>query len=83
MKPSQFQQKHDPDWYVYIENGSKNNSGAELRVTNKVIPVYTNPSVGERCAVYLLDLYLSKLLRMAFEKGIFHLRPKPVPVLVV
>ena len=28
LKPSQFQQKCDPDQYVYIENGSKNNSGA-------------------------------------------------------
>ena len=81
LKPSQFQWKHDPDRYVYIENGSKNNSGAELRVSNKVVPVYANPSIGERCVVYLLDLYLSKYPRMAFEKGIYYLRPKPVPVL--
>ena len=33
------------------------------------------PEVGERCAVYLLDLYLSKLPSEAFEQDIFYLRP--------
>lgn len=64
-KPSQFQRKHTQiGTYVYIENGSKNNSGAELRVTNEVIPIRV--LVRDICPVYLLDLYLSKLPRMAF-----------------
>ena len=67
LKPSQFQRKHDPDRYLYIENGSKNNSGAQLQVTHKVVPVYANPTAGEHCLVYL---YLSKLPKMAFEKAI-------------
>ena len=52
-----------------------------MRVTNKVVQVYANPSIGERCVVYLLDLYLSKLPRMTFEKSTFYLIPKPAPVL--
>ena len=56
---------------------SKINSGTfkKLHVSTKVVPVFTCPEVGERCAVYLLDLYLSKLPNEAFEQDIFYLRP--------
>ncbi len=63
----------DPSRYVYTENGSKNNSGSNLRVENKVVPVYANPISGTRCLVYLLDDYFSKLPKYAFEKDV---RPK-------
>ena len=35
LKISQFQRCYSPDHYVYVENGSKNNSGANLRVVGK------------------------------------------------
>ena len=62
--------KKEPDHYVYVETGSKNRSGGlkELNVENKVVPVYASPAAGERCLVYLLDLYLQKLPPIAFEK---------------
>ena len=49
--------------YVYIENGSKNRQGGinDIRVENKNVPVIANPDAGNRCHVYLLDLYLSKV----------------------
>ena len=31
LKISQFQQRYSPDHYIYVENGTKNNSGANLR----------------------------------------------------
>ena len=77
LKPSQFQRRHGPDHYVYIENGSKNNPGTTVRVENKVVPVYRNQNSG-RCVVSLLDKYLSKLPPAAFKKDIFYLRPKPL-----
>ena len=48
------------DQYVDVETGSKNRSGGlkELNVDNKVVPIYACPAAGERCLVYLLDLYL-------------------------
>jgi len=49
--------------YEYTENASKNRSGglAQLRVVHKKVPIYANPAAGERCHVYMLDKYLSKL----------------------
>ena len=76
LKVSQFQRRYSPDHYVYIENGSKNNSGANLKIQNKVVPVYANPTSGERCLVALLDKYLSKLPPVAFEKDVFYMKPK-------
>ena len=78
LKVSQFQRKYNPEHYVYIENGSKNNSGANVRVENKVVPVYANLESGQRCLVPLLDNYISKLPPVAFEKDAFYMRPKPV-----
>ena len=76
LKVSRFQQRYSPDHYVYIENGSKNNSGANLKIQNKVVPVYANAGSGERCVVALLDKYLSKLPPVAFQKDIFYMKPK-------
>ena len=45
-------------WIVVIStlNRSKNWSGVNLKVVNKVVPVYTCPCARPRCLVYLLDL---------------------------
>ena len=61
LKLSQLQR--DSDKYVYHENVSKNRNGSfkQLHIKSKVVPVYPCPEAGERCPVYLLDLYISKL----------------------
>jgi len=40
---------------------------AQFCVANKV-PIYANPAAGERCHVYMLDKYLSKLPAAAEER---------------
>ena len=37
--------------------------------------MYACPEAGERCAEFLLDLYISKLPPEAFTKDIFYARP--------
>ena len=74
LKPSQLIRKRNPDQYVYVETGSKNRSAGlkEMNVDNKVVLIYARPGAGERCLVYLLDLYLSKLPSIAFEKDVLY-----------
>ena len=74
---SQIKRFQDPDRYIYTENVPKTNSGTfkKLHVSTKVVTVFACPEVGERCAVYLLDLYLSKLPNKAFEQDVFYLSP--------
>lgn len=76
LKVSQFQRCYNPDHYVYIEISSKNNSGANLKIQNKVVLVYSNADSGDRCVVAVLDKYLSKLPPVAFKKDIFYMKPK-------
>ncbi len=42
--------------YIYRENVSKNRNGSfkQLHVQKKVVPVYPNPDIGERCPVSIL-----------------------------
>ena len=47
-----------------------------MNVDNKVVPIYAGPAAGERCLVYLLDLHLSKLPSIAFEKDVLYWKPK-------
>ena len=47
----------------------------ELHVENKVVPIVSNPDLGDACHVLLLDLYLSKLPAKAREADIFYLQP--------
>ena len=64
MKLSQLQWSADPDQYLYTENRSKNHSGrlSERSVASKRVPIVsTYEQVGERCHVYLLDTYISKM----------------------
>ena len=75
LKCSQFVRSFEPDCYTYTECGSKNRSGVSVKETNKVVPIYGNPSGRPRCLVYLLDLYFSKFPAKGKEKDIFYLRP--------
>ena len=63
--------------YVYYENTSKNRNGTfkQLRVKNKVVPLHPCPEAGERCPVFVLDKYISKLPVEAKEKDLFYVRP--------
>ena len=77
LKPTQLKRLRDPDHYIYHENVSKTNDGSfkKLRLKRKVVPIYACPDIGERCPVKILDTYLSKLPRKAFECDLFYLRP--------
>ena len=77
LKLSQIVRHHDPPHYVYTENGSKNRSGSfnEMRVENKVVPVFPCPEAGMRCHFSLLEKYISKLPPVAFQKDWFYLKP--------
>ena len=75
LRISQLRRVEDPDGYIYVENGSKNRSGGlqDFKVANKSVSTYALG--GERCHVYLLDLYLSKLPVEAFIEDVFYMRP--------
>ena len=78
LKLSQFQRLGNPDRYLYVENGSKNHSGSmsERSIQNKRVPIYsTFKTVGERCHVHILDLYISKMPEKAQQNDWFYLRP--------
>ena len=79
LKLSQLQRCTDPDRFVYTEHASKNRSGGlrQLRVENKVVPVYADPQAGIKCHVAVLDLYLSKLPAASASKDVFYLQPLP------
>ena len=48
------QLKRFEDKYVYYENVSKNRNGSfkQLRVKNKVVPLYPSPEAGKHCPVH-------------------------------
>ena len=74
---SQLQRLHDPDRYTYRENASKNKQGGvrQLKMEHKTVTIVANPSVQDRCPVFIIDLYLSKLPSEAKEKNLFYCRP--------
>lgn len=77
LKLSQFKRETNPDRYTYIaaESGPKKKSYG-IQVNSSFPPVYhANPAARERCLVYLLDLYISKLPDDAFTEDIFYHRP--------
>ena len=84
LKLSQFTCCSEPDHhYIYTENSSKNRQGgfAQLRVENKVVPIFANSSAGDRCHVHILDTYISKLPEEVKGRDFFYARPLPaVPV---
>lgn len=62
LKLSQLKRMCNPDRYIYTEKGSKNRSGSERTVDNKTVPIFSCfDEVGERCHVFLLDSYISKM----------------------
>lgn len=75
LKISQFTREHDH--YIYTENSSKNRQGgwAQLRLENKRVKIYANTKAGDRCLVYILDRYISKLPVQAKERDFFYARP--------
>lgn len=79
LKVSQLTRVHDPDGYIYNENGSKNRSGGlqDFRIPNKSVPIYACPEFEEHCHVYILDFYLSKLPVEALLNDTFYMRPLP------
>lgn len=76
---SQLQRKENPDRYVYTENSSKNKRGGlkQMRLHHKVVTVVANSKIGERCPVYILDKYISKLPDKAKEMDLFYCRAYP------
>ena len=60
----------DPNCVVYIEHSSKNWSGGlgDLRVENKEVSCHAVRENIPKCLVFLLDLYMKKLHKYAFEK---------------
>ena len=77
LRLSQLKRESDPPKYVYTELASKNRAGglAQLRVKNKSVSIFAVPEAGNRCHVFLLDLYITKLPKQAFEQDVFYLQP--------
>ena len=67
------QLKRTTSGYTCTENSSRNRAGGfgQLNVENKFVPTFADPSAGERCHCYLLDLYSSKVSNEAKEKDAF------------
>ena len=80
LKLSQFTFGSDQlgEFVVYVENGSKNCSGSykDKADSNKVIRHYSDPSLAEKCDVFILKLYFRKLDPSVFceESSIFYYR---------
>ena len=62
---------------TYKEHGSKNRPGLihHVHLDNKVVIHYASSSLGNRCFVYLMELYISKLPPKAVEKDLFYCKP--------
>ena len=62
----------------YTEYGSKNRPGGshQLNQDNKVVTQFAKPELGEKCHVFLLELYLSKLPDSALQRDIFYMKAK-------
>ena len=62
---------------VYTEHGSKNRKGVIHHLhLHKVVTHFADSTLGERCFVYLMELYVSKLSDVAKEKDLFYFKPK-------
>jgi hypothetical protein len=65
------------EYVIYTEYGSKNRPGGrkQLNLSNKAVRFYSQQSLGSRCHVYLLKLYISKLPQTAIDKDLFYCKP--------
>ena len=52
-----------------------NGSFKQTHLKKKIVSIYTCPDAGERCPVYILDKYISKLPSSAVTKDLFYVRP--------
>ena len=79
LSVSQLKRLTDPDRYLYLEHSSKNRPGGvdQVKLDHKSVTIVANSSVGERCPVFILDKYISKLPNAAIEKELFYCRPLP------
>ena len=87
LKVSQFNFRDVPDpdnpgelirCVEYTEHGSKNRPGGrhQLNLNNKTVVQYAQPQLGDRCHVFLLELYISKLPVSALEHNLFYMKPR-------
>ena len=67
------QMKREETSYVYYDNGTF----SERNVGKKVVKSITVPEASERCHVYWLDPYISKLPSDAHKAGAIYFRPLP------
>ena len=65
------------EYVDYTEFGSKNRPGGrkQLNLDNKTVRQYAQHELGNRCHVYILKLYISKLAPAAIDKDIFYCKP--------
>ena len=77
LNPSMLRREHNPDRYVYVENGSKNHPGKFGRnePDNKIVTIFSNEKAGQRCPVYVIDLYFSKIPCLPSELECMYLKP--------
>ena len=77
LKVTQLERTFELNEYIYHEYVSKNRPGTyqKLHLESKRVPLIACPDAGERCHVFLLDLYLKKLPREAIQKDVFYIRP--------
>ena len=77
LKLSQLQRSTEGDGcYRYVENGSKNTSGTDTTIGNKIAPVYALPAEKSTCClVYLLDTYIAKFHPKPKREFFFYIRP--------
>ena len=77
LKLSQLQRRTQPDHYIYSENVSKNRNGSfkQLHIKNKTVPIFACAEASDRCPVYLINLYISKLPQKAVKSDLFYVCP--------
>ena len=65
---------------VYTEHGSKNRTGSshQVHLDNKEVVHYANASLGNRCFVYMVELYMSKLSEKVIKKDLFYCKPAKI-----
>ena len=70
---SQIKRFRDPDRQKMCQR----QTAVQSHISTKVVPVFACPQAGERCTVYLLDLYLSKLPQEAFTQDVENMSSDP------
>ena len=71
---SQLKRLHDPDRYVYHEHSTRNKQGGirQLHLDHKVVTIVPNEAAKEKCPVFILDTYISKLPEEAKKNDLFY-----------